>query len=111
MLLFSLLATAVLFLVFAGVSTVNLLERHAYMPDVGWQQPKVNASNSVIGGVCATDTATSGFPLATSRQADAPNNCQKATNPLARSMNYALFFAVAAIIAVGAVSNIQRRIP
>jgi hypothetical protein len=109
MLLFSLLGTMLLFVIFAGVSTVNLLERHAYMPDVGWQQPTDNASG--IHGVCAPTTVTSGFPLASAKQADAPNNCLKAINTLARSMNYALFFAVAAIISVGAVSSLRNRIP
>jgi hypothetical protein len=107
--LFSLLGTMVLFLVFIGAGTLDLIEEHAYMPQVGWQEPTDNAPG--IHGVCAPTTATSGFPLAATRQAAPPNNCLKATNPLARSMNYALYFAIAAIISVGAVSSIGRRIP
>ncbi len=107
--LFSLLGTAVLFLIFAGVSSLNFLEQHSYVAQIGWQEPTDKAPG--IHGVCAPTDATSGFPLATAKQASPPNNCLKATNPLAQAMNYSLFFAVAAIIAVGAVNTMARRIP
>jgi len=106
-LLISLVGAVILFFAFAGVSSLNALEQHAYMPDIGWEQPKVETPEGIIGGVCAPTKATNGFPLAYSKQADLPHNCQKATNPLARSMNYALYFATAAIIAVGAASRLK----
>lgn len=107
-LLFTLIATIILFGVFAGISSLNALEKHAYMPSFGWTQPTDNAPG--LHGVCEPTTATSGFPLASSRQAAAPDNCLKATNPLAMYMNYALYFAVAGIISVGVVESMRPRL-
>jgi hypothetical protein len=108
MLFVSAVMTLVLFLVFAGVSRLDALEKHAYVPGVGWQQPADNAPG--IHGVCAPDSATGGFPLADSRQAALPDNCSKAHNVTARAIDFALYFAVAAIIGVGA-ANIVRQNP
>jgi len=102
-----------LFGVFVGVSNLNVLEKHAYMPEFGWDQPKVveNAlAGAPIGGVCAPTNVTSGFPLADKRQADLPYDCLKATNPLAQYMNYALYFAVAAIISVAVFERVRHRL-
>lgn len=104
-LLFTLVATIILFAVFAGVSSLNVLEKHAYMPQAGWNQPTDNAPG--LHGVCDIDTATAGFPLAVSRQAAPPDDCLKATNPLAKAMNYALYFAVAGIISVAVVGSVR----
>lgn len=108
-LLISFAATIILFLLFMGVSSLSVLERHAYMPDIGWEQPKVSAPAGIIGGVCAPDPATNGFPLAYRRQADLPHNCLKATNPMSQYMNYALYFAVAAVIAVAIATVVRNR--
>lgn len=119
-LLFALVATVILFGVFAGISSLNVLEKHAYMPEFGWQQPKVSTPAGIVGGVCAPlgvragfsgpSVGTTGFPLSNTRQADAPHDCLKATNPLARSMNFAIYFAAAAIISVAAFERIRHRL-
>jgi hypothetical protein len=69
-------------------------------PDADWHP------GSIIGGVCAPTTAINGFPLASTRQAEIPDNCLKVINPLAQLIDYALYFTVAAIIAVSVVRNI-----
>ncbi len=107
-LLFTLIATIILFSVFVGISSMNALENHAYMPSFGWREPSVDYRPAgIIGGVCAPTTATTGFPIASTRQAEIPDNCMKATNPLAQVMNYALYFAIAAIISVGLVGRMR----
>jgi hypothetical protein len=108
-LLFTLIATIVLFAVFAGISSLNVLEKHAYMPGFGWNQPADTASG--LHGVCDIDTSTRGFPIAATRQAAPPDDCLKVKNPLAQAMNYALYFAVAGIISVGAVEGVRSRLP
>jgi hypothetical protein len=108
-LLFTLIATIILFGLFVGVSSLKALEKHAYMPGFGWQQPADNAAG--LHGVCEPTTATTGFPLVTTRQADAPDNCLKARNPLAHAMNFALYFAIAGIISVGVVESMRSRLP
>jgi hypothetical protein len=83
-----------------------VLEKHAYMPQTGWNQPP-----GVVPGlhdVCPS--TTSGFPLASSREVETPVNCLQAKNSLARSINYALYFAAAAIIAVAVVERIKDRL-
>jgi len=113
-LLFTLVATIVLFTVFAGVSSLNALEKHAYMPEFGWgKEPSVDYHpGSIIGGVCApTPTvANAGFPITSTRQAEIPDNCLKAKNPLAQVMNFALYFAVAASISVALIGNFGRKL-
>lgn len=104
-LLFTLIATLVLFAVFAAVSNLDSLEKHAYAPEFGWNQPTDNASG--LHGVCDISTATTGFPLAVTKQAAPPDDCLKATNPIARSLNFALYFAAAGIISVGAVGGMR----
>jgi hypothetical protein len=111
-LLFTLIATIILFFVFAGVSTLNVLEQHAYMPSFGWKEPTADYHpGSIIGGVCGPTAAINGFPLASTRQAAIPDNCMKATNPIASAINYALCFAIAGIISVGVVESVRSRIP
>jgi len=107
-LLITLIATIVLFAVFASVSSLNTLEKQAYMPSIGWQQPTDNASG--LHGVCDIDTSTTGFPLATTRQAAPPDDCLKAANPLAQAINYALYFAVAAILSVALAGSFGRKL-
>lgn len=109
-LLITLIVTIVLFAVFAGISSLNALEKHAYMPGFGWEGPNVDNPDNIIGGVCAPATFISGFPIANTRQA-MPKNCLKDTNIIASSMNYALYFAVAAIIAVGVVESVRAKLP
>lgn len=108
-LLISLIITVILFVVFAAASSLGTLERHAYMPNAGWEQPKASTPAGIIGGVCAPTAVTSGFPLASSRQAEIPHNCLKATNPVARAMNFALSFALAAIVSVALVVTTKGR--
>lgn len=107
-LLATLVATMLLFAVFVGISTADILERHAYTPGFGWNQPADKTPGNILHGVCASTAVTSGFPLAASRQAAPPDNCLKATNPLAQAMNYALYFAAAAIISVALVGSLGR---
>ncbi len=107
-LLFTLIATIILFAVFAGISSLDPLEKHAYMPGFGWDEPTDNAPG--LHGVCEVDTSTTGFPLATGRQAAPPDDCLKAANPLAKAIDFALYFAVAGIISVGVVEGVRSRI-
>jgi hypothetical protein len=109
--LFSLIGTIILFFVFAGVSSLNILEEHAYMPDFGWKEPSVDYHpGSVIGGVCAPTTTLGGFPIANTRQAAIPDNCMKAWNPLAGFMDYALWFALAAFISAALAERVRHRL-
>jgi hypothetical protein len=106
--LFTLAGTVILFLIFAGVSTLSVLGRLAYVPETGWQQPAISSINDSSGGCAYDRKTTSGFPVAYNRQADEPYSCLKAMNSLARAVNYALCFAIAAILSVSIV-NVMRK--
>jgi hypothetical protein len=108
-LLFTLLATIVLFAILAVAGNTKAFEEHAYMPGFGWVEPNVDNPHNIIDGSCEPSTLMSGFPIATTRQA-MPNNCLKDTNLIAASMNYAIYFAAAAIISVGAVGVVRDRL-
>lgn len=104
-LLFALLATAVLFVVLIGVTSLPPLSKHSYDLGYGWDQP----SGTVLHDKMVCSTKTRGFPLVSSRVIETPTLCQDQTNPLAKDLNLALCFAVACVIAVGVV-NVGRGI-
>lgn len=110
MILFSLIVTVVLFGVFIGLSRLHVLERHAYVPEAGWQQPSASSIAASHGGCSYDPKTTSGFPLVYSRQADLPYTCLKAKNPLARSLNFAACFALGCVVAVGITELAKERL-
>ncbi len=113
MVLFSLLGTVILFVAFAGISKLNILDRHAYVPEVGWQWPSEtkppSTDNWEYYDTCQNKNKTSGFPLADWRGAASAVRCLHATNPLASGINYALYFAAAAILSTGIVIAMKER--
>lgn len=110
--LIGLIATCLLFGIFAGISHLNVLEKHAYAMEVGWQKVTMTSPTYVspVGG-CKGGGETEGFPLASKRPVRDidPNGCLKAPNPLANAMNYAIYFAVACIIGAGVVNVARSR--
>lgn len=104
-LLFALVSTIVLFAVFAGVSRLPFLAKHAYATDYGWQ----TAASAQPVGVCDRSVAPKGFPITERRPSQAdPTGCADETNAMAGYMNLALYFAAAAMISVGAVGIMRR---
>lgn len=105
--LVAVVATFVFFGIFAAVSHLSVLEKHGYDTGTGWQTVKPVAST---GGQCDRMLTTKGFPLTTRRPAtpaEDATGCLDNTNPLANAMNYAIYFAVACILAA-AIANAAR---
>ena len=97
-------------MVFVGVSRLDVLEKHSYALDVGWQTP---AGQTAPQGECDRLLTKRGFPLTIRRPAPAdadPTGCLDQTDPLASAMNYAIYFAAACILSVGVVGAVRSRL-
>lgn len=105
--LVAVVATFVLFGLLAAVSHLKVLEKHGYDTGIGWQTAKPAFPPA---GQCDRVLITRGFPLTTRRPATSAEDatgCLDDTNPLANAMNYAIYFALACIVAA-AVANAAR---
>ncbi len=108
-LLVTLLMTIVFFALFVGISSIDMLSRHAYDFGYGWQASTVKYP----AGDCAHPYTNTGFPLKNTkddRRDEDPSGCEGSSNPLARSMDLALFFAAAAILSAGIVGVAKERL-
>ncbi len=104
-LLFALVSTIVLFAVFSVVINLSALSKYSYDPGYGWQAEKATGA---LRGICDRPLTTKGFPLTTRRPAkDDPSGCLDETNTLAKDINLALCFSLAAIVSVGEASIIK----
>lgn len=107
-LLITLLMTVVLFMAFMAWSRLDVLQEHAYDLGYGWQE----ATTVYPAGDCSAGYSNEGFPLK-SRRDDRrdydPSGCEGGANMLARSLDYALYFAVAGIVSVGVVEMVRSR--
>ncbi|HEX5744366.1 MAG TPA: hypothetical protein VFX84_02870 [Candidatus Saccharimonadales bacterium] len=107
-LLVALVATIMLFSVFAAAINVPLLANYSYDLDYGWQAEAPSALANERTRECPNPARTAGFPITTSRPADNGLACFE-TNTLAKYMNLALCFAAASIIAVAIATATRNR--
>jgi len=108
--LVAVVATFVLFGVFAALSHLNVLEKHAYDTGIGWQTTRPATPPP---GECDRAMTVKGFPLATRRPTPAAEDatgCLDDTNPLAAAMNYAAYFAVACILAAALTNAVRSKL-
>lgn len=110
-LLIALVSTVILFLVFVVVAHISALAKESYALDYGWQAAPKHSAVHAIGGECDRILTVKGFPLRTQRpDSNDPTGCSDQTNPLARGLDLALCFALAAIISVGVAEAARSRL-
>lgn len=110
-LLIALISTIVLFLVFVAVAHISALAKESYALDYGWQTAPKHSAAHTTAGECDRALTVKGFPIRTQRpDSSDPTGCSDQTNPLARGLDLALCFALAAMISVGVAEATRSRL-